>query len=367
MIEDVSIRLGGREWRGWEGFEFSESIESPVASFRFTSSKNPLNLSEPFPASEVAQIFANDSLLLTGYVDSFDLSISPASGRVLEVSGRAKPGDLADSSVDGNYRRQSGKQYIEKLIQPFGISLEIDGNLENHRSYVPELGRTILEAIYDGLQLQQKSLSVTREGNIRIRSAENRPSQGSISIGSGIKEARVSFDQTQRFSSYRVRAQDAGFFDGVQASEISADFEDNQVRFRPKYIFPSGDMDTQKAKAVAERAARRSFGRATRVGVTLSGWRSEDGDFWQPNSKIWVDIPDVMAAQEMIIQSVSLSQDADQGTQARLELQPIQAFSRASGARAATSRPVASIPAQSPAPEAPTISSDYFDPGFLRT
>lgn len=337
MIEEVAITAGSREIGGWEDFRFEQSTDEPAGKFSFQSSKNPANLTEPSVQDGVIQIKANAELLLTGYVEDLDLSIDPQGGRVLNISGRSKAADLIDSSVSGNFRRQNTLQIIEKLAAPFGIEIETDGSQwDDFLTYTPEFGQRVIGAIYNGLQLQQKTLSVTSAGNLRIWDADNRPSQGAI--GRGIERANVKINTTRRFSEYGAYGQDAAWFEGVQASEIAGRAEDAAMRFRPKVFFPDMEMTTPRAKEAANRAAKRGFGKSNQISVTVTGWRNDDGEIWAPNSRVWVDLPEVGSAGDMVIQSVSLSQSLTTGTTADLTMEPLSAHTSdgSGGARSAT-------------------------------
>jgi len=182
MIEDVQISGIG----GWQEFQFSQAINEPAASFTLQSSKGPANESPANLRQGEITVTANGELLLTGYVDRYTANGDPGGGRTVSISGRSKTADIIDSQTFGTFRKQNGKQIIEKLISPYGVGLETDiADWNDHEQFVVESGSTVMRAIYNVLQLQQASAAVSNTGQLQIWNSDNIGSIGSAGIGGG--------------------------------------------------------------------------------------------------------------------------------------------------------------------------------------
>lgn len=328
MIEDVKIvSSDGKEWFGWENVQISWSTDNPIASFSFQSSKNPANLTEPYVADDLIRIFANDDLVLTGYIDEYNVDIdakeNPA-GRILNINGRSKTGILQDSSVYNHFQDSNFSSIIKNMIKNFDIELETEDELWEHSAYTPEYGMPILDAIMEGLQIRGQVMSVTKEGNLKIWSEEEAERNNSaISIDGCVLEASISIKDHRRYSQYIAAAQDAAFFNGKQASEIEGVWQDTQFpRFKPRIFFPPTDINDPKAATAAERAAKRSFGKSNTVQLLLSGWRSSENILLEPRKNVFIEIPEIELAQTMTIQNVEYSQSIINGTTSIITLEP---------------------------------------------
>lgn len=330
MIEEVSIFSGSREYKGWDSFRFEHSIDEAASSFSFQTSKNPLNLSEPSISDDIVQIKTNGDLLLTGYIDRFELDADANAGRVLNLSGRSKTGDLVDSSVMlRSFSNVSVSQIVKQLTKDFDIEVVFDGDFvdETHVSYTPEAGKSVIGAIQDVVQLQQQKISCSPEGKLVIWRETGKTSNSSVSSGQPIKRFRVSIDKTVQFSEIISLAQDTAQFEKLQASEIGSKTKIKSFsrRYRPRVIFPDADSTSSRVRENSSRTARRSLGASSRLEIDLVGWRSEDGLIYSAGQKMAVEIPEINLSQVLMIKSVSLSQSLDSGTTSTLLLEPLSA------------------------------------------
>ncbi len=367
MIERVNVKLNGRVLTGWTSFRFTQSIDEAASAFEIETTKDPRVLSEDITQSLPITIEANGDLLLTGHLEDFDLNIERETGRQLILRGRSATADIISASVVGSYPQQNTLTYIEQIVAPFGIQVETDGSdWADHVEITPELGQTVLGAIHDALQLQQKTISVTATGQLRIWDAENRPRQGAISIGSQTKVARIAYKSSGQFSEITAHAQEVTQFQGAQASEVNARVSTSFPRYRPKIIFPSTDMDTPKAAVAASRSAARSIGSGFEMTLTTTTWRNSSGQFWEPNGRLWVDVPEINQGGELVIQSIGFTQDRQAGTEAQITLAPAVKFGATDAISANTSTQAAvQQVAQSPTQASAADVGVFFSPEFL--
>lgn len=356
---------------GWQSFEFTQAINEPAASFSVDSSASPANtLSDEIRQQEMT-VKANGDLLITGFVDSYSANGDPYGGRKVSLSGRSKTADIIDSQTTGTFKNLNGKQIIERLISDFGVSLETDiTDWKTHQQLVIPSGSTVMEAVYHALQLQQARASVSRKGNLQIWNADRATNTGAVAVGGGIESYSVTYNDAERFSEFTAKAQDASFFTGKQASEIIGEAQDGTIRHRTRLIYPRGDMDTPKAREAAEREKKRSLEQGFSVNLEVTGWRSSDGEFYEPNKKLFVEIPAENIATELIIKNVSLRQDADSGTTASLTLTSKEALEAGDSAPQAASAPKGSGSVKAPGTKSSGVQTEgattgSFKPGIF--
>lgn len=362
MIETVAIAGVS----GWTNFSYNASKDAAAPSFSVETTNNAtLDLTLDTPI----EVTSNGDLLLTGFIEQINDTVDVDSGTVTTISGRSATADIVDGDVEGSFQGLNLLQIIEEVARPFGITVTADDlDWPTFENYTLNTGVKAIGAIHDALQVMPGAAATsTREGGIRIRSANQRNRQGSISTSTGCLAASATLDGTKRISQTTAYSQAGVEFDNSQASSVNGTTNDNTFeRHRPRIIFPTGPNTTGQDINAARRFMERQFERSVTVNFTVSSWRDESGAFWEPGSIMWVDFEPRGISQDMLLDSVTLLQSVEQGTTAELTFVPITVPTPTATATGANT-PVTEAAAPQPTvnPQAAKPIENIFIDGFL--
>lgn len=330
MPDEVVLKIGGREWRGWEEVRITRSMEDMSGSFELRLSDRWRDDMPPrlFRPGEACQVRLGRDTVITGYVDS----VAPeydATTHAVTVTGRDRTADLIDCSLPAKqYRKQTLQALAEALCKPFGISVimqaQADGELPDLEA---EAGMTVHEVLDRAAAHKAVMLMSDGKGSLLITEASTQQI-GVLKLGDNIKQASATIAMGERFSEYRVIGQTKGAdnWPADQAAGPSATAKDKQIkRYRPTTIIAdAGESDLQR-RADHERSVR--AGRAARATYTVPGWRTPDGALWQPNRLVRVTDAYLGIDTRLIIAAVAYIETAD-GRVSEITVTRPEAFQR---------------------------------------
>jgi prophage tail gpP-like protein len=137
----------------------------------------------------------------------------------------------------------------------------------------------------------------------------------------------VSNDASQRFSTYRVLAQQAGTDDtyGTAAAHITATAEDSGVKRRRALVVVDEDqVDIAGCQRRGQWERNIRAARALTVNVRVQGW-THAGGLWQPNLLVQLTTPTAHLDRQLLVRDVDLVVD-ERGTYTELVLTPPEAY-----------------------------------------
>lgn len=274
-------------------------------------------------------------LILTGNVEKRSPQIS-ASEKELTISGRSKTGDFVDSTHEhptGELRKKKPDAMISEVAEPFGITVESDAELDERELSRLRPGETAFAFSERIARAAGVTITDTPEGNLRIQGEPKKQHAGAIIYGASwpaIKDASAVFDDSKRFSEYKVKAQAPdGYAPDVLEIEESA--KDSGIRRkRLRVITPPEQLTKAEARKRAKYHRDRAAGRGVSAQVTLVGWRDQAGKLWQPGWLVPVEIADLGLSQLMMIESATFSQSGAE-TECSLSLVDPRAYGGKSG------------------------------------
>ena len=335
-MNKVTLLVNGVLFSGWKSVSIKKSLKSIVGSFDlvYTDVWNYTNEPWRIKQEDRCEVFIDDELVCTAYVDAVESSISD-SDKTLTVRGRDITCDLVDCSTDikqVEFKNQKADKIIQALAQPFGIKVITDVDPGPVFS-VWTIQRT--ETPYENMvKIANKRglLLITDEkGQLVITSVKSQRAANPIIEGKNAKQVSASFDATKRFSRYKVQTQSSGsaiaededadvesFITGIEGSA-----QDNVVRrYRPTIIKLDNSGTEADARRRAQWEATIRAAESTQVGVVVQGWRQSGGSLWRTNliTKVtsqWCGIDD-----DMLIDQIEYSLDNDSGTVTRMDLVP---------------------------------------------
>lgn len=321
--EVISIVVGGMRYTAFEEVEISAAINEAARTFRFTvaaelgaSATNSI-----FSVGAEVAVYANDDLLLNGYVDSREPEFEGDRAQI-SVAGRSRSADLVDSSADhetGRFENKDPQAIGSELANGFGATFETDQQLEKVEQYQLTPGATVFREIEKLARQQGMTLAGTAEGNIKITKAGTERHAGGLIEGMNILRGRAMHNGANRHSKYKVRGQ-RPFDHGKDALEIEAVVADSGVsRHRPVIVIEDDDTTKDRAKKRAKNRRDRAAGDALKANITTQGFRDQGGMVWTPGRLVWTESPFLDIAQDMLIERVQYSQ-SEQGSTALLSL-----------------------------------------------
>lgn len=315
MSSRARLKIDSVFYDGWKAFSISESIETVASSFRLSVTDNWNNLSWPIKDGDLCEVFLGDEKLLTGYIDSVEASVS-SSERTIEVSGRSKASDLVDCSADGKsaYTGLKLEALTEKLISPFGLTVTLDEGVTTG-AVIQNVGVSIGDTPFEILdkRVRQKGLLLLSgtDGNILISKPGNEYADSGLTLGENILSCSASFDSKDRFSVYKIKAQNNFEMEGLSGFQVLGRASDSNVkRFRPLVMSAANAMGALEAKTQAEFEAITRAARARKISVSAQGFFQRSGKLWKKNQVVKLNAPAIgVENDELLISDITYTLD----------------------------------------------------------
>ncbi len=341
--EIVTATVGGQTWTAWKRVmirasykEAARSFELEIAAERGGAQTNAL-----FALFAPVEIKATGDLVLSGYIDKRRPRVSAETAE-MTISGRSKGQDAIDSSAKhetGDFKQKTPVE-IGNAIAPPGVTFKSDIDLDKVDYHLTP-GETAFRAVEKLARAQGATLTGDADGSIRITNASKGPKKhaGGLFHPGNIESASADHDGSNRHSEYRVVGQKPKGT-GADALRLEGIARDAGVtRDRVLIVVHDDDADKERLKKRAKNRRNRAAGNGLKASVTVATWRDEAGQLWTPGQTVWTESEFLGLAQDMLIESVTLSQEAEgKGTQAQIELVDPRAHQGKAGKGAKSSK-----------------------------
>jgi prophage tail gpP-like protein len=337
-IGDVlTLTVGGKALSGWQRVSVTRSLDTMPASFDIqVTERFPQSAQVDIPPGAPCTIKIGNDLVLTGYVDRYDISLSAAE-HTIRVQGRSKSSDLVDcSALFDTQSHEPGMQKLngtvltiaQGLAAPYKVtvtSLAPDASSRVIGALNIMLGETAWEII-DRLTRYARLIAYDMpDGSVVLAQAGTEKMATGFTVGGNVETAEISFSMDERFSEYEghmVTALMYGTDAGVNSPTIGEIQKDDGVpRFRKRYIV-SEQTDLGRPLA-GERALwemKRRRGRSQVFSCVCDSWRDGARALWAPNHLAPIVAPQMkLAKAEWLIASVTYTRD-ESGNHAHLML-----------------------------------------------
>lgn len=328
LAHDLLLTVDGVRYAGWTDGSVERGIDKMSGGFRLSLS-DPWDGTPPIDEQSRCTLSLGSQVVITGYVDSVEVSEGPTS-HTITVSGRDAAGDLIDCSAvhaSGEWRGLSLPEIVQQLVTPFGVPVraEVDAGA-TFSLFRLEEGETVWRAIERACRYRQViCVSDGRGGLLLTRTGSGR-ADVELRRGENCMSLQHTRDTSDRFSAYRVKGQRDAADDedaSVAAHGLGEAQDPGVKRYRPKVIVADDQADDVSLADRARWEARVRAGRGQTITATVQGWRQTPGGrLWQPNERArvrWRRID-----REMLI--VSVRHQLGSGTTTDLTLQPPETF-----------------------------------------
>jgi len=332
LIDDaVTLFIGSEVYEGWKNVSISRELNTLGSTFRLTVVDKWRADQEPFslkPGSAV-HIHTGKTAILTGYIDKVTFSLQ-AQNRTITISGRSKTADLIDSSITGKneYKNLGLKAIAEKLIEPFGVKLLLRADAGAvFDKFTVRQGETIFEALDRLARARSLIMYPSFEGNIILAKKDTTLASTEIRAGVNLLGGSATYDNSERFSKYIIKAQTQGTKGTAeQAIGSKGEATDSGItRTRELLVIAENVADNAAALERAKYEADIRAARSVEVDVSVQGWRQDDGTIWDVNQLIFLDAGFLGYRGQALVKKVQFVKDGG-GTKADLTLIRPDAF-----------------------------------------
>lgn len=325
-MSDISIRIKGQEWRGWEEVSVVRSVDAISGAFvvKLTDIfKNGLKTNFNFGDSII--ITSNGFVLLTGYLDVIEFEYTDERN-TLVLSGRDNTGALVDCSFVGSaaeWKNQTVSSIIAALCAPFNIGISIDPSaVTNAAQRVASFKATEGEFVFEIISrlCRDHAISPLPLGDGRLtltQATTSRKMKEGIVLPGNCKSGRFAGSNTDRFSSYLVKGVGIGtaqktLVDFIQPYGESTD--DIITVTRPRVIFADTATDSGQCQARAEWECRYNAGISRMFHYTMSDWGQSEKNRapWDIHSLIQVQDKAMNLNTELYIREIEYTRVGDE-------------------------------------------------------
>jgi prophage tail gpP-like protein len=331
----MTLEVNGVPYTYFTGATVEIRMDALCRTFRFSTSKvgtTPL----PFNGGEPVRVFADDSLLLTGFIEQVDADYD-ANSHAVTVSGRDKTGDLLDSTLAAASDftgTLSLKRIIELVIKQLGLSIDVidyatpDPLAAPKDQVAPEPGQNAFEFIEALARKRRVFVTSDENGDINIIRASGTQSTGRIlnyvdGQDNNVLSASVSYDLTGRFRDYKfVSSMNplALAAAGTVAPDVVANQKgqaiDSAIRVgRQLALVPESSLSSGNNKERAEWEANIRKARSRVYSAVVRGFKPlTEGNPWLTNTLIEVVDDFAGISAPLLISAATFSYDNNRGS-----------------------------------------------------
>lgn len=369
-IDQISIEVGGRVFRGWKSAQVVTGLNQIASQFSLSITRDfPGDAGFRIRPGDLATIRIGDDIVATGFVDKTPVSYT---GKTITttVSGRSRTADLVDCCIlteikagatggssnswavithraDGTkvaaakpasqWRTVDVMSTIASIIEPYGLSLISDLPTKVVNDISLSKGTTVFNAIRKLVQNFNYIATDTPTGDVTFVSVdapEQSDSELIVSLtgeGTNVLEGSSEFDHSSVYTDYEVYGQakpvktstNPALEHNIRATATSAVL---RTRFRLLRIFQSGNSTLASLQDRANYEAVTRAGKAKTCTYRVNGWRQANGKLWKKGILISVDDEVLGIKRQMMVGKVTFDLSSS-GQTTTLEVAPRGAFS----------------------------------------
>lgn len=280
----------------------------------------------PCAPDDEATITVSGTLWGTGYVRD----VRPGhdeNSRTYSVSFVSRSCDATECSIDHptGLKRDADLGDIAREFDVLGVGVEVKAKTIRKAVHKVRPGETLFDTLETDARAQGVLIHDSPEGKLVLADKPEGRHSGALVRGVNIKSASASLSGATSFSNVKVRGQASI---GISASALRAEAEARGTarRRRPLIVPFEGEATSERLKKRATWEAKRASGEGVTCQITVAGFRDQGEQLWKANWLVEVDDDWLGISQEMVIASVTLSQDGSGGTTARLSLKDPRAL-----------------------------------------
>jgi prophage tail gpP-like protein len=280
----------------------------------------------PCREDAAATVLVGGALWLTGYTRDLNWA-HDAETRTYSVSVVSRTVDATEASIDHptGFLENCDLAAIGKEFDTANIGVEcmVQAVKKGLHQIIP--GETLFATLERETRARGALISDTPQGKLRITDKPEGRHAGVLQRGVNILRASGTLSGRYNYDKVKVRGQ-ASF--GTRGGALSPEAEARGTadRKRTLIIYHEGEVESGRLKKRAGWEAKRAAGQGTSARITLAGCRDAGGMVWTPNRLVSVMDDWGGLAQDMVIASLQIEQDAEGGTTTELTLKDPRAL-----------------------------------------
>ncbi|TDB48219.1 phage baseplate assembly protein [Photorhabdus khanii] len=339
--DELSLVIGGRRIFGWDSVRVTRGIERLPSDFDlmlmdYYPGNDEKQLVEP---GEKCEVFLGDDRVVTGYIDSWNPSISKNKHEI-KVAGRGKCQDLVDCSAkwpNNVISQATPLQIAQKLAQWYDIQVTSDvEDMPTVPQFTLNWGESSQEVIDRVARFAALLYYDLPDGNLIMTRVGTELAASGVEQGKNVETSDYNSSMNERFSEYtglsfaisglNETSNDSGY--DVVTLATASDPEAKKMRYRNYVtIIESTLISAKRSQESIDWEMNRRYGRSKVLKVTVDSWRDSSGKLWQPNTLIPIHMPIFgLENEQWLLSEVTYTRNGDNGTQAQLVLMPPAAF-----------------------------------------
>ncbi|MCK5612868.1 hypothetical protein KAR91_63935 [Candidatus Pacearchaeota archaeon] len=322
--EEVSVIIDGEQFKYWTGTSINLSMDS-IDTFGLDAPFQPdvdifRNIFVPVSYKQCS-VYIGGEPVINGTM----LPVNPDIGKnnVLSIGGYSLPGVLNDcpfpfDAYPIEYNNQTLEDIANTAASFFGLSVQFDaepGAIFERVAATPET--KILAFLTELAKQRGLIISNTLEGALLFQKSVSGSSTAALRQAD-LPGMRVALNSNaQSFYSSITGLSSTKSWKKPESFTVEIPFVDV---LRP-FVFTIQDAQGVDIQTTVKNKASRMFGEAFAISVTAQGWRSAEGNLWQPNTIVTLQSDGAMIYNEtaFLIRSIGLRRD-NNGDTSRLEL-----------------------------------------------
>lgn len=324
----ISFIVGGMDYR-FKRAAVSYAANQAARAFAFTvtDATDPWGEQWNFMPGTPVTVLANGQLLATGYINRMTPSFD-ARNHTVEVSGTSKGSDTVKSAAEhtkGEFRKKTPLQIAQELDKQ-GVGFTSDVKQEPLEYFRLNPMETVFGAVERMTRRHPMLLQGMPDGSIKMTKGGTGGTNAPLIEGFNILGGSATFDDSDQHSEYKVKGQRVYGVDKKSLQIVATEKDSSVKRHLPKHIHQETDIDDATAQKRAKHHKNRQQGESVTASIKTQSWFDSAGQLWIANGLVYVKSRILKLDQQMLIKSVSLTQDDQSGSFAQLSLVLPQAF-----------------------------------------
>jgi prophage tail gpP-like protein len=343
--KELIIRIEDHDYYGWVDVSVTRALDQASSSFQFSVATPDKDWVKDFrcPPSTLLQILYGEDLLITGRLDSIQVS-GDASDHTVTYSGRSITKDIIDCSAI-NTSQIVGKnalQIAQILCEDYGTKVVLRNVEEASLPKIPTFqvnadGETVFEAIQRVAEMSELVISDTPEGYLSLGRIGETKSKNTIvntwEKNTAVKSVSGQFGEHITFSEVIVKGQSKGDTKetrGKTITQILGSAVDKEMRrTRVKIIRADVHMTQEEADKKAMFELKGTAGKGTEITYELQDWTGNKDALWREGEQVTItDSLLYIDSGTFIIARVDYKLSGDSGTTCTLVLNDPESFEK---------------------------------------
>lgn len=336
---EVELLVNARRYGGWKDQRITRSIETISGSFNLSVTEKWSENSKPWEIYEgdSCSVLLDGESVIDGFVDDVNLSFS-GDDHAVGIEGRDTTREVVDCSSDlgkWEFRKILVLSFLQQVASQFDISVSLGPGVvlpaipENKISINP--GDTAFSTIDRVAKFAGLLPVADGSGGIILIQPGKTIAPVTLKQGVNFKQGSAKYSQKDRFSKYVVLAQQQGGKGsaGSAGTQVRGEYIDQDVSNPNRVTVMQSETAANKQQADA-RAKWEGIVRAARAGTItadVAAWRPVSNYIWTPGDLIPVRAPALRINGMMMIATVNLIANSQDGKPASLTLVRPDAFS----------------------------------------